>query len=831
MKQTYRLIYLVAAFLAVCVFSSSAEKDRSFVVINASNGLADNSAQVVMCTKTGRLIISTIGNVNFYDGKTFTHVDTRHENEHPLPLYQGHYHLYFDNDYHIWLKDKQKVSCLNLMTEGYINNTDSVLKAMGFKGAQALDLFVDQLGTLWIVTERGLYSNRYDRDYVLSPGHNLQDVDVKDNMVYMFYENGEVIGADTLGNMVCRVSAYGEDDVQKYAGSSVLLPYGDGFFQIRNGDAGGILLYFDCQQRTFRKVMEQTYHLNNMVTDEARKKVYIPCEYGYWVYDTVNDECEHVPELRLSNGQTMGTDCNAMAFDHQGGMWIGTEKRGVLYARPYSVSFQSYPWSHELAIKYGMMMSEQDQNISRYHGIRANYTMTDSRGWTWTGTRKGVYIERPGDSQPLAYTRSDGLNNEVVHAIIEDYDHNIWVSTSCGISFFLVRDGKIVFVNNFTAEDNVPNESFENGKAILLPDSSIAMQAVEHVVVFRPKDLTVVNEPRLLNNIKPKLMKILVNGNEIVPGEAYDGNVIIDCAPTRVKHINLNSDQNSVSLTFSALNYFRPLQTYYRVRVPEFGGEWMQFSCHTTSMVDNRGLLHFPMANLAPGDYHVEVQASMFPDVWEENIPEDERFVWVVHVKQSWWRTTGMFFLLGLLLLGILMVNFYYYNRNTRMRARLSSEEGDIIRKICFYVERCEILSQQMIEPAPNEFTIEGASHRESSKLSSEFIELMLKIMPYVQANKHRTLTMRRLSEVGGMDVMQLYSVMKNDLYKSPRSLTRVVKLRKAAELLLTTDKEINEIAQECGFYTPNYFIGNFYHEYKQTPQQYRTHVSRANRG
>ena len=66
------------------------------------------------------------------------------------------------------------------------------------------------------------------------------------------------------------------------------------------------------------------------------------------------------------------------------------------------------------------------------------------------------------------------------------------------------------------------------------------------------------------------------------------------------------------------------------------------------------------MVNLKPGDYHVEVQASLFPDQWQEDLPDDQRFVWIVHVKEPWWRTTGLYVLLGAVLLALLIVNFFF---------------------------------------------------------------------------------------------------------------------------------------------------------------------------
>ena len=84
---------------------------------------------------------------------------------------------------------------------------------------------------------------------------------------------------------------------------------------------------------------------------------------------------------------------------------------------------------------------------------------------------------------------------------------------------------------------------------------------------------------------------------------------------------------------------------------------------------------------------------------------------------------------------------------------------------------------------------------------------------------------MRQLSVVGGVDIVKLYEVVSGNLYKNPREMARIINLQKAAELLRSTDMSIEQIALECKFYTPNYFIGNFFHEYKMTPQEYRSQV------
>lgn len=824
LSQTLPL--LLAVLLHLHPSWAGREEARVFRVINAANGLADNSSQIITSTPDGRLIISTIGNLNFYDGHTFTHADSYAHLEYSLPLYRGHYHLYFDRENHIWLKDKKKVTCLDLLTERFVQNVDSVIRAMGCH-EPVLDLFIDQHRTVWFLTSGGLTSpDRPGRYYSVRRERNLQDVDVQQGILYTFYDNGLAEGQDTLGNIVSQARPYDEATAPQYAASTVLLPFRDGFFQIRNGTTNSILLYFDTATQTFTEIMRVGFHLNNMALNAAADQLYIPSESGYMVVDLATRQAQHVEQLTMADGTQLSTDCNTLTFDHQGGLWIGTESRGVLYARPHGQPFHAYTWLQQQALDHDRQLLQlqadsllPDVPVSEYLGRRANCRFTDSRGWTWVGTRTGVFIERPG-LPVLNLTRSDGLHNEYIHSIIEDNDHNIWAATSCGITFFLVSSGQVIFINNFTEPDGVPSESFVNCMAHKLPDGTIVMKALEHIVTFRPDSLYDVNHPHHFSNIRPRLFRLLINGNTIKPGESYQGNVIIDKALPHVTDIYLQSDQNSVAMSFSALNYYRPLQTSYRVRVRELSSEWEIFSATTSDKVDSDGRLIYLLPNLEAGDYHIEVQASMFPDVWDEELSSDSFSQWCIHVEKPWWRRAASFVLVGLLLLTLLVANFVLFNRNSRMRDRRNAAGGDIIRRILHFAERCETLSHQKFRPLSDDQPSLASSAR--SAVSPAFVQVMQQLLPYIAVHQRHTPTMSELSRVAGVDVMKFYKIVSGNLYKSPRELVRVIKLEQAARLLTTTDLTIEQVAEAVGFYSPNYLIGNFYHKYKQTPSEYR---------
>ena len=80
---------------------------------------------------------------------------------------------------------------------------------------------------------------------------------------------------------------------------------------------------------------------------------------------------------------------------------------------------------------------------------------------------------------------------------------------------------------------------------------------------------------------------------------------------------------------------------------------------------------------------------------------------------------------------------------------------------------------------------------------------------------------MRELSNAAGMEVQKFYQLVMANIYKSPRPLIRKLMMSKALEMLETTDKDILEIAYECGYVTPNFFIASFYRQMRMTPEEY----------
>lgn len=761
------------------------------------------------------MVITTMGQINFFDGQKFSYIDPTDENLYPLVDYAGNYHLYFDRYHHMWLKNTHSVTCVDLETEKFTASIKEEFERLGMD-QQVRDMFVDGDGIVWLSVAEGLYSVASRRTYALRKGHNLQDMETwKDKFLLLFYEDGMVDMLDmATGKRVLLSAAYGAGEADTYKASSVLYKDSTLIYQIRNGKKQALLQCFDVAKRTWTTIMKTPYHLNNIAKKDSL--FYISSEYGYWVYGASDGRLSHVENLQLHNGQLLNTDINVLAFDQQGGLWVGTEKRGLLYSRPFDPPFTAYGWDDRRATEYNGAMARYARSATTFRGKRVNCMYRDSRGWTWVGTSQGLYLYRKqSDHLPQIYTKNDGLFNNVVHAIVEDHRQQIWVSTTYGISCVLIKDGEIDYISSYNERDGVPNESFVNGGAACLPDGRIVMQALDHMVVFNPQSMGTI-QGDYPYEIYPRLIQLLVNGNNVETGTEHDGKVILTKALSRTSEIDLNYNQNSLMLIYSALNYFRPQHTYYRVRVKGLDERWQVYTSYDPrGKVDKDGRLRLLLESLRPGLYVVEVQSSMLPNRWDTKPDE-----WIVRIHQPWWRTTGMFVLLVSLLLLLLGINAFYYLRNANMRVMRNSEEQGIIKRIRSFAERCSRHGGELLEPTQEE--VFGYDTNPQNELSPEFNATMMKIMPQVLSKESSQVTMRDLSNAAGMDVQKFYQLITANIYKSPRGLAVQVMLKEAVKLLETSSMDVAEIADACGFVSPNYFIATFFHHKKMTPEQFR---------
>ena len=125
------------------------------------------------------------------------------------------------------------------------------------------------------------------------------------------------------------------------------------------------------------------------------------------------------------------------------------------------------------------------------------------------------------------------------------------------------------------------------------------------------------------------------------------------------------------------------------------------------------------------------------------------------------------------------------------------------IRKL-IELSRYHRVTQGMIDPAPSEIVI--------TSLDEKLIEKAIK---YVEDNMSRTeLSVEELSRELGMSRVHLYKKLLQITGKTPIEFIRVIRLKRAAQLLRESQLHVSEVAFEVGFNNPKYFSRYFKREF-----------------
>ena len=95
---------IIASIVCGCAFLSVMAMPYTFSRLDASDGLNDNQVQQILQLPDGRMVFTTRGNLNLYDGLRFHYIHRNDSDVYRLADYYGHYHVYVGKDEQLWIK-------------------------------------------------------------------------------------------------------------------------------------------------------------------------------------------------------------------------------------------------------------------------------------------------------------------------------------------------------------------------------------------------------------------------------------------------------------------------------------------------------------------------------------------------------------------------------------------------------------------------------------------------------------------------------------------------------------------------------------------------------
>lgn len=419
MNSNFRRYILLGLFLCFCV-SLNAQQSFVFTTIDSKNGLSENRVRTILQLQDGRMVVTTEGVTNIYDGTSFKYLHLKGNNISRLTGYSGFHHGYVDKEY-VWIKDKGKLMGIDIKQERFVSKPDSILFKMGIRESIA-DFFVDVYQNYWVLTssDKLLFRNAKNRKTsvfiknVSTPNgtkDQLYDIAVIKQQLFLFYRHGLIVCYDLkTAKELYKTNSLSDQNPTQYGNTLMVVQSENSLYQIRNG-GGSVMLAYDIKKRTHTKILQTDYWLNTISVDK-KGNLWVSCAIGLWFIDKNLKEKYFIPSFKLVDGTAVNTEASTLYNDSQGGLWIGTFNHGLLYYHPDRFKFKNVGKTF-----FGAQLKDID--VSCFEQMAENTILV--------GTKNGLYSYSPETSKLSIFS---GLPADVdCLSMTKDSQNRIWICT------------------------------------------------------------------------------------------------------------------------------------------------------------------------------------------------------------------------------------------------------------------------------------------------------------------------------------------------------------------------------------------------------------------
>ena len=307
-----------------------------------------------------------------------------------------------------------------------------------------------------------------------------------------------------------------------------------------------------------------------------------------------------------------------------------------------------------IATSVGLACLDRKRNswVSTFKGVNclnknsfSHCVFVDSKDHVWYGTEDGAFcFDFRKGIKPKLYTTANGLTDNSVASITEDYQGNIWLGTIKGLNKLVLKSGTIT---NFYAESGLQSNEFsdasvcttQDGKTILMGGSGGLNWFQADQVRQHPWQAKVVISGFILNN------------KMVTPGMKSGSYTITDNWSTFSRDFQLSHEDNTFTLQLSTLTYNDVEQISYVYSIN--GDAWRTVPA---------GQNELAFSHMAPGRYKYRIKAIC--NGYETPVKE---FTIIVH--PAWYASIWAKLFYLLLLIAAIML--YLRHRKRQMEDQL----------------------------------------------------------------------------------------------------------------------------------------------------------------
>ena len=346
MKHAGHILFFL---LCLAFVPLRAEPDIMFRRWDVADGMSDNQIRYLSVLRDGRVAVRTSSILNIFNGATFEHFyhDRRR-------VYRWSYNRnqifkdYCDREGRIWMKSPGYLLLFDLNANRFIYDIGGELRKMGV-GERLKNLFVDDSGNYWFLTEGGTFSF-YDvsasvlemvEDSASAARHGMPcELAQYGDLYYIVYTDGLIrLWNRTLKRFVDEDRSF-VGKISDATDRLKVLADGEGNIWLMYNQA--VCVYIRREQRW--KELLDIDGMSNFFTCmdmDADGNVWVGSSWsGLRRIDRRTHRVQTISGLPLSDGNVLRNDVQCILADNNHGVWVGTLWEGLCYYNPAMYKFR-----------------------------------------------------------------------------------------------------------------------------------------------------------------------------------------------------------------------------------------------------------------------------------------------------------------------------------------------------------------------------------------------------------------------------------------------------------------------------------------------------------
>ncbi len=558
------------------------------------SSLNHNSVGDILEDRVGRIWIATDGGgLDMFDeaGKSFVH-HTNNSADHASLNSNRVVSLFEDNAHTLWCGTwGNGLNKYSRVKEKFRNPpaVERMLSGMGNKFV--LSLLKARDGTLYAGTHGGgLYQYEPSRDSITGHTHDLHNPNsISNNIVWSVTED-----------------QHGAIWVATYGGVNRLEP----------------------RSRTWTRFQHNVDDPETIASDLVTRvvckdsSIWFTCEKSIGTIHPITGAIDNVFETKEEG---MGTFVG-MFWDRRGRCWNGPY--GLYLFDPLTRT-TTLVWDHR-------------KDTSLFAAPILNSFTQARSGDLWAGSFNMGAFRFDSSGTPMDHlTITSGLPSNIVYAVLEDAQQNVWMSTNKGISRFTLSSRKF---RNYDTRDGLQNTEFNRGAFFQDETGMMYFGGVNGIDAFHASDI----------RETPCTSRIVLTGFT-----RLDQPVTFEQPLESIREIVLPYNENTFSFEFSALDFVDPSRNRYAYVLEGVDPDW----------VVSGSMRHARYTNVGPGEYLFRLMVSNSDGVWNDNFIPIRIVIPPPFWQQPW------FFGLAVISMGAGLIGTVRYLSTRKLRAQVRALE------------------------------------------------------------------------------------------------------------------------------------------------------------